>query len=121
MTGKKRGRPKWVPTPEILEQVTQLASQGLTQEQIAYNIDLSPQTMSGKVQEFPELSEAIKKGKSKGIAFVTNRLLQLVQEKHPAAIFFWLKCQAGWKENDPAMVQTQPLTIKVNGKVVEMD
>lgn len=120
MAKKKRGRPAWEPTPEILEKVQKFAALGLTQEQISHNIDIHPATFSEKVGQFNELSDAIKKGKAQGIAFVTNKLMEHVRNGNVPSTMFWLKCQAHWKENDPSTLAVQPLVIKVDGKLVEM-
>jgi hypothetical protein len=117
---KKRGRKPWLPTPEIIAKIQDLAAQGLTHEQIYYSIGISCDTWYTKIEEFPEISEAYKKGKAKGIGFVTNKLMNHVQKDNLTAAIFYLKCQAGWKEQE-APAPSQPLVIKVNGKVVELD
>lgn len=119
MAGKKGGRPEKVITPEMLEKVTQLASLGLTQEQIAHNIDLAASTFQKKLNELPELSECLKKGRDKGIAFVASRLMEAVKTGNMTAMIFYLKARAGWRENDTATISVQPLQISVDGKKYE--
>jgi DNA-binding XRE family transcriptional regulator len=92
------GRPAWIPSEEELEKVVKLASQGMTQAQIADCLGIAYQTISGKKKEFPELDEAIKKGKALGISYVTNKLMAKVGAMDTTSILFYLKCQAGWKE-----------------------
>ncbi len=94
----KVGRPPWIPSEEELEKVESLAARGLTQEQIADCIGIHLGTLSAKKSEFDELSEAIKRGKAKGIALVTAELLKNVKAKNVTAQIFYLKCQAKWKE-----------------------
>jgi hypothetical protein len=92
------GRPAWIPTAEELEKVTKLASQGMTQTQIADALDISLSTLMAKKLEYTELMEAIKKGKALGISYVTNKLMAKVGAMDTTCILFYLKCQAGWKE-----------------------
>jgi len=87
----------WKPTEEILAQIEQYASQGLTQEQIAYNVGITPQTFSLKKHDFPELDSAIKKGKAQGMQIVTNKLFEKIKGGNLIAMIFFLKCN-GWKE-----------------------
>jgi hypothetical protein len=120
MAGKKRGRPMWAPTPEILKTVEDYAALGVKKEQIAFAINLSPQTYSEKQVQFPEINEAFMRGRAKGVAFAASKLHKLVEALHYPAIQFYLKAQGDWKENDPADKPPTPLVIKVDGKLVEM-
>lgn len=85
--------------PKIVEKY---ASQGLTQQQICANLDISYQTFQNRRKEpdGKKIDEAMERGYAKGVAFVTNKLMQLVKQGHPAAIFFYLKCKAGWREKE---------------------
>jgi hypothetical protein len=85
------GRPSYTPTPEIIAQVEKLASQGLTLEQIAYVLGICTDTLCVKKNEYPELSEAIKRGKAKGIAQITNKLHEKALEGDNTAMIFYLK------------------------------
>ena len=92
------GRKPWIPSDEELEKVTKLASQGMTQTQIADCLGIHIATLMAKKKEFDQLNEAIKKGKSLGISYVTNKLMAKVGAMDTTCILFYLKCQAGWKE-----------------------
>ncbi len=94
------GRPPFEITQEILEKVESLAARGLKQEQIADCLGIHVATLCNKKNEFVEFVEAIKKGKSKGIAMVTAALIKNVNNGNPAAQMFYLKCQAQWKETN---------------------
>lgn len=120
MAGKKGGRPEKVITPEMLVDVKKWASYGATNEQIADKLGMARSTFQEKLLKLPDLSDALKKGKSSGIIFVANRLMQAVEAGNITAMIFFLKCQANWKENDPNLVAVQPLIIKADGKVIEM-
>jgi hypothetical protein len=92
------GRPKWIPDEERLKTVESLASQGMTNAQIADALGIAGGTLYEKINEYPEFYDAIKRGRAKGIAMVTSKLMQKIQAMDTASIFFYLKCQAGWKD-----------------------
>ena len=94
---RKVGRPRFEVTPEVCEQVENLAAQGLTVDQIALVLGVSHWTIYERQNEFPEFSDAIKRGRGKGIANVTNALYQKATvDKDNTAIIFYLKNRAGW-------------------------
>lgn len=102
-----RGRPAFEITPEVLEKVERLASQGMTQEQIADCLDISVSTLCKKKNDYAEFSEAIKRGSAKGIDFVTNALLENVQDMNVSAQIFYLKCKAKWREDAAHLKELQ--------------
>ena len=85
-------------TPEVLEKVEKLASQGMTKRQIAHCLGICEGTLYSKIKQNDEFLKALKRGKAKGIALVTEELQNLVAERNITGIIFYLKCQAGWKE-----------------------
>ena len=94
---RKVGRPRFEITPEVCEKVENLASQGLTVDQIALVLGVSHWTIYERQNEFPEFSDAIKRGRGKGIANVTNALYQKATvDRDNTAIIFYLKNRAGW-------------------------
>src|SRR5688572_17535571 len=96
----KVGRPPFEITKEILEKVESYAARGLNQKQIADALGIHIATLCDKKNMFVEFSEAIKRGKGKGIALVADNLLKNVQNGNVTAQIFYLKTQAGWKETD---------------------
>lgn len=77
----------------FLKTVEAMAANGNTQEQIAWNLGISPQTLSTKKGKVEELNEAIKRGKAKGIAQVSNQLFQeasKTEHRNITAILFYL-------------------------------
>lgn len=92
------GRPPWIPTPEIIQEVERLSGLGLNQEQIADCLGIHIDTVCVKKHEYPEFADAFKKGKAKGIARVTEKLTKQMDDGNASAAIFWLKCNAGWKE-----------------------
>ena len=97
MLQKNRGgRPKFEITPEICEQVENLSAQGLTVDQIASVLGVSRQTIYERQNEYPEFSDALKRGRGKGVANVTNALYTKAVDGDNTAMIFYLKNRAGW-------------------------
>ena len=88
------GRPKKKPEDDPLVIVKRMASHGMTIECCAVCIGLSESTF----MRDKKLMEAYKKGKQEGIDYVGNKLRQLIDKGNPAAIFFFMKTQARWRE-----------------------
>ncbi len=95
---KRVGRPKLVVTKEMCARAEAYASQGLTQEQIAAVMGMATSTLYDKQNEFTEFSNAIKRGKGKGIQQVTNKLFEKALEGDNTAMIFYLKNRAGWQD-----------------------
>jgi len=70
------GRPKFEITPDVCKKAETLAAQGLTLEQTAHTLGISYQTLNEKKKQFSEFSDAIARGKAKGVATITNALFQ---------------------------------------------
>lgn len=92
------GRPPFEITKEVIEIAESYASRGLNREQIADALGISYQTLNEKTKENSDFSDAIKRGKAKGIAHVANNLLKNVDNGNVTAQIFFLKCHAKWKE-----------------------
>ena len=94
---RKVGRPRFEITPEVCEKVENLSAQGLTVEQISLVLGINKSTMFDKQNEYSDFSDALKRGRGKGIANVTNALYQKATvDKDNTAIIFYLKNRAGW-------------------------
>ena len=116
MTTRRGGRQK---TQIDLEKVEQLAAQGLTEEQICHCLGFTARTLYTHKRENSEISEAIKRGRSKGIAFVSNKLFDQCKDGNITAIIFFLKARAGWRDRDAVEIHhgDTPTTISfVRGK-----
>lgn len=96
----KLGGKPWIPTEEELKKVESLAARGMEQQDIALCLGIHPGTLSEKKKELSSLNEAIKRGKAKGIARVTQALLKNVDTGNVTAQIFYLKTQAKWREQD---------------------
>ena len=94
---RKVGRPRFEITPEVCEKVENLSAQGLTVEQISLVLGINKSTMFDKQNEYSDFSDALKRGRGKGIANVTNALYQKATvDRDNTAIIFYLKNRAGW-------------------------
>lgn len=92
---KRRAKPKI----EIdIDKVEALASRGLSLEQIAASMGISYKTLARRRSESSELSDAIKRGKDKGVAVIANKLFEAAKNGNTPAMIFFLKVQGGWKE-----------------------
>ena len=89
------GRPK---IQLDLEQVEELASRGLSNEQIAYSLGIGQTTLYVNKRENADFVEAIKRGKAKGIRDVANALVEKALSGDTTAMIFFLKSQAQWRE-----------------------
>ena len=99
---KKRTKPK---TVIDLSQVEELASQGLTMDQIAHCLNISNTTLFSRKRESAEFCAAIKRGQSKGISFVTNKLMEQCRDGNTAAIIFFLKARANWSDKPQFQIE----------------
>jgi hypothetical protein len=94
----KVGRPVIPITDEMIEKAEALSSRGLTMEQIADSLGLGARTLYEKEQAFPQLAQAIKAGRAKGISVIANALYECGKAGNITAQIFYLKCRAKWKE-----------------------
>ena len=93
---RKVGRPRFEITPEVCEKVENLSAQGLTVEQISLVLGINKSTMFDKQNEYPDFSDALKRGRGKGVANVTNALYTKAVDGDNTAMIFYLKNRAGW-------------------------
>ena len=95
---KKTGRPEILINDEMIRRAEAYAAQGLTMPQIASVLGMSQTTLYDKKSKFSEFSEAIKRGKDKGIATITNALFNKARQGDNTSMIFYLKNQAGWQD-----------------------
>ena len=93
---------------EELSQVEALASV-LTTEQIADYFGIGRTTFYQIMERQHDVSVRYKRGRAKAIGSVSQGLLQKARNGDNAAMIFYLKTQAGWKETQ-AVEQTVKLT-----------
>ena len=81
-----------------LKRLKALASQGLSEEQIAASLGISTDTIGRRKQDDADFAEALKSGKASGIETVTNALFEKANTGDNTAMIFWLKNRAGWRD-----------------------
>ena len=92
---KRPGKPRI----EIdLARVTELASRGLSHEQIAAALGISRTTLQARKRECEQFAQAIEKGQAMGIEAVANALFDNAESGNVTAQIFFLKARAGWRE-----------------------
>jgi len=102
---------KWIPTKEILEQLEHWASEGMTEGSMAKAVGLKPNTFSLKKRDFPEMGEAINRGKQDDEALCMNRLRMLAFDDkfrgNLTALIFYGKVRFGWNDRQGQNPQIQ--------------
>lgn len=93
-------RPPFEITDEVIEKAESLAANGLTKEEIADCLGICYMTLNRQEKANSAFSEAIKRGKSKGIAMMANNLVKLAKGGNAAANIFYMKARARWRENE---------------------
>jgi len=81
-----------------LHQVQELASLGLTTEQIGYFYGLHPWSVELYRRQRPEFNEALERGRSVGIQHAAAALRGQINSGNIAAIIFYLKSRGKWRE-----------------------
>ena len=76
------------------------ARDGLTDDQIAHNLGVSRSTLAEWKKRFPDLSDALKKGKAVVDYEVENALLERAKGGDTTAQIFWLKNRRPGKWRD---------------------
>ncbi len=104
------GKPPWIPTPDIIKEAEGYASLGLMEYQIADCLGIGVSTLCEKKNSYPELADAIKRGKSKGIARAANKLVKMGEKGNVTALIFYLKCVGKWKEQEAEETISKDLT-----------
>ena len=104
----KLGRPPFVIDRQLCIRVENLAAQGLTEAQICTVLSIHRSTMAKKKRQYKQLSDAIKAGKDKGVAEITNALFKKAKSGDNASMFFWLcnRDPDNWQNNYNHNVKT---------------
>ena len=96
--GEGGGRPPVVFDEAKIAQVEALAAV-LSKKQLADYFGICENTLREVEGRQPEVSEAYQKGRGKAIAGVGSNLIAQARNGNVAAAIFYLKTQAGWKED----------------------
>jgi hypothetical protein len=113
LTRKKAGRPRgkaavatrldWA-SPALLEELEELTRCGLTDGQVAHCLNVSPPTLQKHKLESEEVSNALQRGRSRGIQRVANRLFEDALDGNTTAQKFYLQAVGAWRVTDQATV-----------------
>lgn len=60
----------------------------------AAGLGVTPETMSNYMKRFPELHKVVDEAREAGIDYAESKLFEMIKEKVPAAVIFYLKTQA---------------------------
>ena len=101
-----------------LKSVEELASLGLTEQQIADSLGISRSTLNRRKVDDDTFDTALRKGKVKAIVKVSSALMAEVEKGSLRAIIFYLKCRAGWREEEPEIREIPPVIIRVHSDAV---
>ena len=100
-------------TKEIdLSRVTELSSLGLTEQQIAECLGISLSTFNRRKVSDETFDTALRKGKARAIVTIST-LMRECEKGSLRAIIFYLKCKAGWREEEPEIREIPPIQISV--------
>jgi len=100
------GRPEIEITEDLCLKAETLAAEGLTMDQIALCLGMGETTLYEKQAKYPEFADAIKEGRAKGIAIITNALFKSGKEGNLGAQCFYLKNRAGWQDKHEIEIDT---------------
>lgn len=100
-------------TDEQIKTIERAAGLGLSLDNISYLINISPRTLDRRLVDCEQAREAYSKGRAIAHEKVASKLFTLIEEGEPAAIFFYLKCQAGWREKDKGEIESNKAEIKI--------
>ncbi len=104
----KGGRPPFEVNQKIIDKVEKLAAQGLAEYQIASVLGICHETLRVKKKEFSAFSAAIKEGKAKGIATITNSLFEKAKAGDVVAQKYFLnnRDNDNWNERKDVSIKT---------------
>ena len=115
--GDGGGRPAVELTPEQVIELKALAAV-LNKSQVADYFGISENTLRAIEKRQPEVSEAYKKGRVNQIAGMGGNLIKLAKAGNVAANIFYLKTQAGWKEDQSEVVDIPAINITVDPRAI---
>ena len=107
-----------IPLEIDIAQVEELAARGLTMEQIATSLGVSDTTLYRRKATMKEVSEAIKRGKRRGVVTIANKLFEAAEAGNMAAVIFFLKTQGGWREKQQVELAGE-ITAKVKAEPLD--
>lgn len=104
----KRGRPRKTIVATQVERIRHLAGRGLSEEQIARSLGMSPSTFLARKKEDQSLDDVIGEGRASAVYDVANSLYENALSGNVTAAIFWLKNNAGWRDKNDVEVAVAP-------------
>lgn len=115
--GDGGGRPAVELTAEQVIELKALSAV-LNKSQVADYFGISENTLRAIEKRQPEVSAAYKKGRVNQIAGMGGNLIKLAKAGNVSANIFYLKTQAGWKEDQPEVVDIPAINITVDPRAI---
>ncbi len=95
-------RPPFKATPALRDRVRSCAAVGLTHDDIAKLIGCSPKTLR------LHFREELDRGEIEAKVNIMGKLYQIAMGGSLAAIMFWLRVRAGWRDSPPPAFRPDP-------------
>lgn len=111
--GEGGGRPPVVFDDAKIAQVEALAAV-LSKKQMADYFGIDENTFRAVEERQPEVFQAYQKGRGKAIAGVGSNLITQARNGNVTAAIFYLKTQAGWKEDHTEERELPPIIINTH-------
>tara|TARA_R110000744_G_scaffold297462_1_gene407224 strand:- start:258 stop:641 length:384 start_codon:yes stop_codon:yes gene_type:complete len=115
--GDGGGRPLFEFKEEDMGQLEILASV-LTKGQLADYYGICENTLREVEKRQPEVSEAYKRGRAKQAAKMGGNLVNMALAGNVTAAIFYLKTQAGWKEQEAESKEIPQINITVDPRAI---
>jgi hypothetical protein len=97
---------------EDKEIITTCAGYGMTITEISLILKVGRTTLNRRLADDDTIREAYDEGRAIAKQKVVSKLFDLINKGEPSAIFFYLKCQCGWREKPEIVVESgNPITI----------
>ena len=111
------GRPLIEITNALCKKAEKLAGQGLTIDQISTYLGMGTATLYEKVNKYPEFSDAITRGRAKGIDKITNALFDKALDGDVQAQKYYLnnRDNKNWRDrHEHTLNSDKPITFNLS-------
>lgn len=99
--------------PINLNRVEELAALRLSQAEICATLGISEDTLTRRKRDSADFAEALKKGKSKATATISNKLFELVKGGNVSAIIWLETTRAGFNDQMKAAVKASKIRLRL--------